>query len=217
MVANGYPEVWREGNAYADAAAKEGRTEHPRDMDCERVAIATFALVMLVARFVADMHLASMTASDVPDCPTRSRQEACNLRVARTMPPSVCHAIVPDGARWRCLWCFRTSASSTGLGTGPCSSSLTHSLWRADDLLICSACGAYSGWRTCYLSRPCNRKPTMQDSTNVRRVFVHRKHPVQETGVSILSRVAGSDKFPIAGGCWECSSPSHCAKGCCGC
>ena len=61
MVANGYPEVWREGNAYADAGAKERHTEHPCDMDCERVALATFALVMLAARFVADMHLASMT------------------------------------------------------------------------------------------------------------------------------------------------------------
>ena len=68
-VARGYPTLWKEANAYADAGAKQGRSMHPRDVTLERKACKAYVLLQLVARFIARISTESMLAAD--DVPPR--------------------------------------------------------------------------------------------------------------------------------------------------
>ena len=52
----------------------------------------------------------------------------------------------------------------------------------------------------------------MRGVANIRRVFVQRKHPFYERGISALSRVAGPDPFTLAGGCWAATRPLSCPR-----
>ena len=66
-LAQGYPSWYKEGNAYADAGAKIGRTRHPRNQAEEKRIAKAFVLLQTLGRFLARISVENMKrADDVP-------------------------------------------------------------------------------------------------------------------------------------------------------
>jgi hypothetical protein len=105
-IAAGYPELWLEGNSFADAGAKKGRLIHPTSAVMVQNAQRIWLLVQTTARFIARVHESAMLAAlDVPPFDRRIARRPKSK--AERKPPR--HAIVAHGDRSRCLWCLRTT------------------------------------------------------------------------------------------------------------
>ena len=206
-VLQGYPEWWKEGNAYADAAAKAGRAMHPRNEPLETSALAVFDLISIVCRVVAAGHLSALQeGSDVPPCPQRHRRERTQIAINRRPAADERHVIIKDAGRWRCTWCLRSSTVYAKVASEKCTASQSHVLWKADDFIICSCCGSYSKQRAVLLSRPCRGKRGPYGDSIHRRVFGQRLRPRHldcaraSLDVHELTRLTGPDPFILAGG-----------------
>jgi hypothetical protein len=100
-IAAGYEQWLKEGNSYADAGAKLGRSRHPRNPALEKKSCKAYALVQMIGRFIARSCAESMRAGD--DVPPHDRN-LNKIRKAvcseKSRPPK--HAIVEDEDRFRC-------------------------------------------------------------------------------------------------------------------
>ena len=54
---SGNESLLKEGNSFVDAAAKEGRTKHPRDMRAEEEVYKSFLLVYAQIDFFDILHI----------------------------------------------------------------------------------------------------------------------------------------------------------------
>jgi len=182
-VAAGYNVWFKEGNAYADAGAKEGRMMHSRDVCLEGKITKSQVLVQMMARYLARVSVFGMREGD--DTPPYDRSQAELRRAARVFakkPPK--HAVVPDGDRFRCLWCLHTSASKAQVEKSPCAHAGGHTLWRASGITICSKCGAYSQYCTRLLGKRCAGWSSASRNTGINRVFERNMHPVEDKKIT---------------------------------
>ena len=174
---SGYPLRLKEGNSFADAGAKEGRSMHPSDSALELEVARSFLLVTLVAKFLARaMEVAMRAADDVPALDRRAARSIGRGAAPLCARPLV-HAAVIDGDRYRCAWCLRSAASKAALEASPCSATNQHVLWKAGGIVICRKCGCYSGSRVVRLSGDCIWRRGKRARWNIHRVFVKGLHP----------------------------------------
>ena len=110
-LAAGYSVFFREGNAYADAGAKLGRTHHPRNEDLEASISKAYVLVQMIARFIARVSVECMDANDDTP-PYVPRIKDVILATVREKEQSKKHCIITEDSRVRCLWCLKSSGSA---------------------------------------------------------------------------------------------------------
>ena len=184
-VVAGYPEPWKEGNSYADAAAKQGRSMHPVDVAKTEEARRVLVTTTLVAKFLVRVNIAALDAAD--DVPPFDRKDLTKKIVDRSRPyVAPKHAIVPDGKSFRCLWCLKTSASSSRI-RGDCLHAPGHLLWKAGDVTICTLCGGYADRQAVLLAKGCRGHVNKRGKHNLKRVFDLHLHPVQDLSVPAAS------------------------------
>ena len=68
--------------------------------------------------------------------------------------PAEGHHMVQHGPRWRCLRCFRSSATKR-LAVSECVDVRQHRIWRVGPFLFCCRCGAYSCLSARGLTKDC--------------------------------------------------------------
>jgi len=181
-VAAGYPTLWKEGNSYADAAAKLGRTLHPIDSEQVREAERALLLTTVVVKFLARVNVLAMKAAD--DTPAFDRSKINERSVAKQReqgPPR--HSVVDVGDRFRCTWGHKSSASRNDIANGHCIHAGGHHLWIAGELIICTLCGGFSSKSTRLLKHTCRRRWSAYGDNNVKRVFDRNLHPLRDTHV----------------------------------
>ena len=178
-MAAGYDQWLKEGNSYADAGAKLGRSRHPREPDLEKKACKAYVLVQMLGRFIARSCAESMRAGD--DVPPHDRNlKKIRKEVCREKTRSPKHAIVEDNERFRCLWCLKSAATSEALKTAKCSQAGGHNLWRSSGITICSRCGGYSQFSTRLLGAECTGTAVGSRKHWLKRVFSLHLHPVED-------------------------------------
>ena len=181
-LAEGYPTFLKDGNGYADAGAKLGRSQHPRNPDLEKSIAKSYVLLQIIARFLARISTVCMEANDdVPPITLRSKDIIGAVTREKAAP--VKHAIVITDGRPRCLWCLKSAESVENLHSTPCAQAGGHILWKAGPVIICSRCGAYSQHCTRLLGRPCSGHATDNRRSWLRRVFEKQLHPCGDVGL----------------------------------
>ena len=178
-MAEGYSVFLKEGNAFADAGAKLGRTHHPRDADLEKKVSKAYVLLQIIARFLARISVVAMEAGDdMPPIVPKAKEIMTAVTLEGRAKFKHCAAYVEG--RIRCLWCLRTADSESNLDRMPCNQAGGHAIWKVGPVIICSRCGGYSRYCARLLSKPCCGHVTDTRRNWLRRVFDSNLHPVDD-------------------------------------
>ena len=186
-VLEGYPQRWRDGNACADAAAKNALSLHPRDDRMEYLA----DLQWRTTRYLVKL-LARLTKYAGKDAHHRKQEDdyesAAALQITHQEPAAeikfLKHTPVPIGDSFRCITCHRVAYSAEALDKVPCNRDASgHLMWYAHPITMCVRCGAYSNQRTHLLHDVCRNSTDSRARKRLSRVFTHGLHPTDDTPV----------------------------------